>query len=130
MIPPKNAVVTETPTSTFWIDEKGIFCSISKKGIPQTLEEAKKRIDLLRKLLGGKKVCMLLDVTHSGETTKEIQDLAAEELPKLVKAMAILSDSALGRMIVNLFFNIKEQPYPTKMFNDEQVAREWLEQYL
>lgn len=44
--------------------------------------------------------------------------------------MAMLSDSALGRMPANIFFNIKEQPYLTKMFNAEAAAKEWLKQLM
>lgn len=130
MIPPKNAVVTETPTSTYWFDENGIFCFVSKKSAPRSLEEVRKIIEDIKKLVGGKKVCMLLDATNSSESSKEIKDMAAEEFPKFVKAMALLSDSALGKMLVNLFFNIKKQPYPTKMFGDEAEAKTWLKQLL
>ncbi|MCW3070275.1 MAG: hypothetical protein JWO44_165 [Bacteroidetes bacterium] len=130
MVPPKNAKVTETSTSFFWFDENGILCSIAKKAPPQSLEDTIKLMEDFKALLGGKKVCMLLDVTNSGESTREVRDYAAAEFPKLVKAMALVSGSELGKMLANLFFNLKQQPYPTKMFTGEEEAREWLKQYL
>jgi len=51
-------------------------------------------------------------------------------LPRYIKAIAMVSDSALGKMLANLFFTLKKQPYPTKMFTNEQDAKEWLMQYL
>ncbi len=130
MTPPENAKIMEWPTSTSWFDEEGILCSISKKAPRQTLEETRQSVEEFKKITGNKKVCMLADVTNSTETTKEVRDYAAEELPKMIKAIAMLSKSALGKMLANLFFSVKSQPYPVKMFTDEQEARTWLRKYL
>jgi len=130
MQPPENVKVYDWPTSVFWFDEDGILCSVSKKSSPQTLEQAIKTIEEFKKLIGEKKICMLAEASNSGESTKEVRDYAAIEFPKFIKAIAIISKSALGKMLANLFFNIKSQPYPTKMFNDEKEAKEWLKQYL
>ena len=130
MIPPKDANVTETNTSTFWFDENGIFCSVSKKAPPQSLEEAKAGMQQVKNIIGNKKVCLLIDITNGRESTKEVRDYAANEFPKFVKAIAILSNSELGKMLANIFFNLKHQPYPTKMFVEEGEAKNWLKQYL
>ena len=127
---PKNVKLIETPTSTIWFDETGICCSISKKHPPQSLEESKKSVEEFKKLTNGKKVCMLLDITNSSPSSKEIRDYAAEEMPKLVIAIAMISRSPLGRMVANLFFGLKPPSYPTKMFSNEKEAKEWLKQYL
>lgn len=127
---PENVTVTDWKTSFFWFDESGILCSVSKKHPPQTLEESKKTVEKFKKLINGKKVCLLIDVTHSSESTKEVRDYAAAEFPKFVKAMAMISESALGKMLANLFFRIKKQPYPIRMFTNEFQAKEWLKQYL
>ena len=128
--PPKNAKVYDYPTSTMWFDENGILCSISKKSPPQTMEEAKESIKKFVALTGGKKVCMLSDNTHSSPPSKEMRDFAAEIIPTLAKAIAIISNSPVGKMAANLFFSISKQPYPVKMFNDEMEAKKWLKQYL
>jgi hypothetical protein len=130
MQPPKNAKITEFPTSTCWFDEDGILYSISKKAPPQSMEETVKVVEDFKKMLGGKKVCMLADVTYSAESTKEVRDYAAKIFPDFIKAIAMISKSALGKMLANLFFTLKEQPYPTKMFNDEEEARQWLKQFI
>lgn len=130
MKPPLNAKVYDWPSSTFWFDEDGILCSISKKTAPQTMEEVIKEVEGFKKIIGDKKVCMLADVTNNSESTREVRNYAAVELPKIIKAIAMVSKSALGKMLANLFLSIKSQPYPTKMFNDETEAREWLKQFL
>lgn len=130
MEPPKNAKVYDWETSTFWFEDNGMLCSISKKVPPQSLEKTIKTVEEFKNMIGDKKICMLVDATNSAESTREIRDYAAVEFPKFVKAIAIISKSALGKMLANLFFTLKTQPYPTKMFNDETEAREWLKQYL
>lgn len=127
---PKNLDLIETATSTVWFDENGICCSVSKKHPPQSLEETKKAVEDFKKLTNGKKICMLLDITNSTPSSKEVRDYAAEEMPNLVIAIAMISQSPLGRMVANLFFGLKPPPYPTKMFSNEKEAKEWLKQYL
>ncbi len=130
MVLPENTEVIEFPTSTMWFDENGILCSIAKKVPQQTVEEAKKTMEELRKITGGKKICLLSDSTHSTPLNKEMRDYAAEVMPEIAKAVAVISRSAVGKMAANLFFSIKKQPFPVKMFSDENEAKEWLKQYL
>jgi len=130
MVLPQNTEVFEFQTSTMWFDENGILCSIAKKVPQQTVEEAKKTMEELRKITGGKKVCLLSDSTDSTPLNKEMRDYAAKVIPEIAKAIAVISRSAVGKMVANLFFSIKKQPYPVKMFSDEREAKEWLKQYL
>jgi hypothetical protein len=127
---PANAKIMEWPTSTIWFDESGILYSISKKVPQPSLEETKKILEEFKSIIGDRKVCMLIDVTNTSESSRELREYAAEEFPKFVKAIAMVSGSALGKMLANLFFTLKTQPYPTKMFTNEVDAREWLKQYL
>lgn len=129
MKPPENAKLIETRTATLWIDEEGILYSISKKGPAETLEETQKSVEEFKKLFGDKKFCMILDVTNSAPSSREVRQYAAEELPKIIKAAAIIADSVFAKMLTNLFFNLKPPPYPIKMFNNEIDAKEWLLQY-
>lgn len=130
MKPHKSAEIIETPTSTSWFDEEGILCAISKKGIQPTLEERKKRTEEFKKALDGKKICMLVDITNASESSKEAKDYLAEELPKIVKAMAFISKSPLGTMLANLYLGLKPTPFPSKIFSNEADARKWLKDYL
>ena len=122
--------LVEMPGSTIWLDKSGIVYAITKKHPPQTIEQAKASLAEFRRHIGPEKVCLLIDVTHSNETMPEVRDYVAQEFPKIVKAIAMVSGSALGKMVANLFFNLKSQPYPVKMFSDEREAKAWLKQYL
>ena len=127
---PDNVEIHELPTSVLWFDESGILCSVAKKVPQQTIEEAKKTMIDFLKITGGRKVCLLSDSTDSPPADKEMRDYAAEVIPEVAKAVGIISRSAVGKMAANLFFSIKKQPYPVKMFTDENEAKEWLKQYL
>ena len=127
---PANVKVYDFSSAVMWLDEAGILCSVSKKAPAQTVEEARETLEEFKKITGGRKVCMLLDITNSQPNTKEIRDFAAEEIRKIAKAIAMISSSALGKMIANLYFGLKPPTYPAKMFTNEQDARNWLKQYL
>lgn len=128
---PDPAKIIELPNSSVWFDESGILCCISKKGIgDQTLEQVMETMAGFHRIIGPEKVCMLIDVTYSAESSREVRAYASQELPKVVKAIAVVSSSALGKMVANLFFRLKAQPYPAKMFNNEKDARAWLQKYL
>ena len=126
---PDDVEVHDFPTSKFWI-KNGIVYSISKGKGSTTVDEARTLVEDFKKVIGPKKVCLIIDVSNTVETPREVRDYVAEEFPKFIKAIAMLSDSALGKMVANLFFTIKHQPYPTKFFNDVNEAEEWLQQYL
>ncbi len=128
--PPPGVKVHELSTSTIWFDKDGILWSVSKNVPGQSLEESRKTLEEFVKVTGGKKVCLLADVTYSPETSRETREWAAEELPKIVKAVAMVSGSVLGKMLANLFFTLKTQPYPSRMFNSVEEAHAWLKQYL
>jgi hypothetical protein len=130
MVPPKDAVVHDLPTSVIWFDEDGVLYSVAKKVPAQSVEEAKAGIADFMKLTGGKKVCMISDSTDSAAVNKEMRDFAAEVIPQIVKAIAVISRSAVGRMAANLFFSLKKQPYPVKFFDNEVEAKEWIKEYL
>ena len=77
-------------------------------------------------MVGNRKICIIADITNISLTTPDVRNLIAAELPKATRAVAILSGSAIGKMMANLFFSLKPQPFPVKIFDDETAARKWL----
>lgn len=133
MKPPENARIIEWPTSIMWFDEDGILYSSSKPGEPevQTKEESLRQMEKFRKIIGGKKTCMILETNKSARPPrKEDRDWIAKELESVTKAMAIISTSPLSRMVANLFFGFKPPAYPVKFFSNQEEAKAWIKQYL
>lgn len=133
MIPPKNTKVIEWPTSFMWFDEDGILYSSSKPSISvmPTKEESLGQMEEFRKILGGKKSCIILETSSMAPPPKrEDRDWIAKELESVTKAMAIISKSPLSRMVANLFFGLKPPSYPVKFFENEKQAKKWIVKYL
>ncbi|MEI6487877.1 MAG: STAS/SEC14 domain-containing protein [Bacteroidota bacterium] len=124
--PPEGIELLKFPNHVFWFDENGIFCGKSISGKQVDLSEMKEISEKIIAHLHGKKVCMLIDFSNVSQANRETRDFVNSEFPKIAKAAALLSQNPLGRMMANLFFNLKKQPYPTKMFDKEEDAKRWL----
>jgi hypothetical protein len=119
--------------STAWLDHDGIFYSVPNEGAPpqQSIDEIKKEMNALRKIIGDKKVCMILESNSKATSPpKEQRDFIADEINSVAKAIAIISSSPLSRMVANLFFSFKPPEYPYKMFSNVSEAKAWIKQYL
>lgn len=125
-----NTQVYETELSVMWFDEEGIFCSVTKKDVVITKERLQLTFEFIRSQAGSKKICWLGEISKASFPTDEARDYAGEETPKLVKALALITNSVISRMIANVFLTLKKPSYPTRMFTNEANAREWLRQYL
>lgn len=129
MTPPINAKVYEGELADFWFDDQGILCAVSKM-VPRTVENQQGNYELIRKITGGKRVCLLADNTLTYEHDDTTRKLMAEEIPKVFKAMAVFSRTVFGQAVSDTFLYYHGAPVPIKTFKDEKEAREWLQQYL
>jgi hypothetical protein len=75
---------------------------------------------------GSEKLRTLGDVTKTEHLSSEVREYITIELPKYIKAMALISATQLGSAIGNFFIKVNPQAYPTQFFNNPQDAEEWL----
>jgi hypothetical protein len=132
MMPPKNADVVETKTGYYWFED-GILCSVRKPDGPNlTPEERKREREEFINRYGMKQHCLLIDGKYIKPSTRQEREDAAAEMPKLVKALAIIVHNPMGRIVINLFMGLQKPPYPVKTFKpgEWQKAKEWLKQYM
>lgn len=122
--------VFETPTSSACFDENGILCTVYKKNAVLSKEGLEKSFEIIKSRAKGEKICWLGEVSNLTASDKEARDFAAIETPKFVKALALIVNSPLSRMVANLYLMLKKPAYPTRLFTDHEKAREWLKQYL
>ena len=59
---PDNVKIYEGELASFWFDEFGILCAVSKK-VTRTIEKQKANYALIREITGNKRVCLLADNT-------------------------------------------------------------------
>lgn len=108
----------------------GYLYSVPKPGpaVDQSREEMLKEVEKFKQITGGQKVNMIVEAhPHRESPRKEDREFIAQQLAEVTNAMAILTPSALSRMVANLFFLFNPAPYPVKMFVSESDAKEWLE---
>ena len=127
--PPENVPSFETQIATFWFDEEGILNSISKNPT-RTVANTRENFELVKKISGNKKVCLLVYLTRSGVPDQETRKFVAKNLPEVYNAMAMISKPGLAKFIMNFLFRLNAPPIPMKTFSDEKEARVWLKQYL
>lgn len=125
---PTDRPIFEGDIATYWMDD-GILVSLSKSPM-RTVKNITENVALVQKMTGNKPVPLLIYLSDSPVPDKETRRFSTEQLPKIYKAMAMISEPGLAKFIMNILFKLQPPPIPTKNFTDEQEAKEWLKQYL
>src|ERR1051325_1366819 len=125
--PPPHALESEIAIS--WLGDDGILYSVSKPPT-RTIENVKDNIEVVRKITGGKKTCILVFLCPSGKPTRATREYVAKVLPDVYTAMAMVSSSGLGKVIMNFIFRLNKPSIPMKTFSNASEAKEWLKNYL
>ena len=127
---PEGIEPHQTSLSVMWFDREGIFYSVTQKNTVLRKSNLAETFAYIRSVSPEKKVCWIGDVTDIPPPEKEARDFAAEETPKLIKALALITNSSLSKMIAEIFMLVKKPPYPTRMFTNAADARAWIRSYL
>jgi hypothetical protein len=91
-----------------------------KKAPPCILPE-----EILR-ITGRTKNRIIIDISHCLPLSKETRDELAEKLPELTSAMALVSTTVYGKLVAEIFFTLKPQPYAHRLFESMEKAEGWL----
>src|SRR4051812_4690672 len=128
MIIPTDREIFEGEIATYWMDN-GILVSLSKN--PQrTVANIGSNVTLVKRITNNRRVPLLIYLSNSPVPDKETRKFAAEQLPVIYSAMAMVSKPGLAKFIMNILFMLKPPPIPMKSFTDEKPAKDWLKQYL
>lgn len=125
---PTDRPVIEGEIATYWF-EGGILVSLSKS-IKRTVDNIRGNVALVQEISGGKPVPLLIYLTNSPVPDKETRRYSAAQVPRIYKAMAMVSKPGLAALVMKMVFALKPAPIPMKHFTDDGEAREWLKQYL
>ena len=127
--PPYNTEVFEGEIATYWIDNYGILISVSKNP-KRTIDNITNNIALVKQITKNKIVPLLIYLSNSPVPDKQTRKFAAEQLPGIYSAMAMVSKSGLGKLIMNMLFKFKPPPIPIKTFGNDKEAKQWLKRFL
>ena len=128
--PPPNAL--EVAVGKVWIDGEGIIRTLMHQSDSYGVEQAQEHIAAYAKLANGKKVPILADIRRltTGADREARQFYASEAGAKHTKAVALLVQSDVTRLLANFFFRFHKPAYPSRMFTNEVEAVEWLRGFL
>jgi len=97
------------------------------EGFYGELEDGKNIVKTFEKLKGKEKCLVLIVAPENGSFTKENREyVASEEVSKIVKADAFVIRSLGVKLLMNGYLRINKPNRPTRFFNSENSAVEWL----
>ncbi|MDB4533880.1 hypothetical protein N9242_03340 [Vicingaceae bacterium] len=120
----------ETSTAEYYIDAD-IFFIRAKQDADFTLEAVIEGVDVRKKMQQGKIFPVLMDTRLMFQSAKEANEYgASKDVSELSSAMAILVGTSMSARIIGNFFIKFNKPFvPTKLFNSEEKAIEWLNSF-
>ncbi|MBL0066160.1 MAG: STAS/SEC14 domain-containing protein [Bacteroidetes bacterium] len=127
--PPDNIQLIKGEIADYWYSRDGILFSYSKNP-KRTVKNITENIALVKSITNNKVIPLLIYLSDSPVPDKATRTFAAEQLPNVYKAMAMVSKPGLSKFIMNILFRLKPPAIPMKSFTDDQKAREWLLQFV
>ena len=127
--PPDKLQLIKGEIADYWYAPDGILFSYSKNP-KRTVKNLTENIALVKSITNNKVIPLLIYLSDSPVPDKATRTFAAEQLPNVYKAMAMVSKPGLSKFIMNILFRLKPPAIPMKSFTDDQKAREWLIQFV
>src|SRR5262245_47339667 len=117
----------DTRTAAIVLTE-GVVTVRVRPGAQQTVADAQANIEAALTEAAGRRSPILVDITVALTLDAEVRRYySGTVLIDGFTAMALLvKANPLGRMIGNIYLRVANTLIPTRLFNDEPAAREWL----
>ena len=110
--------------------EEGILTMRMHKKSNIDIDEAKKIHEAASQLSGDKVHCNLVDIRNMTFMSSEARKFFGVQNKKTVKAIAVISNAAFHKPLINLYMKFSRPSLPTKFFNEEAIAKNWLKEQL
>jgi hypothetical protein len=118
----------ENDYAEFWTEDDILFF-IYKPGIVMNLEAAKLVVADRISIQKSTPYPVLCDMRGIKDSDKPARDYLAKEGSTLVKAVAVLIESPVTKIMANFYLTISRPTVPTKMFTDKAQALEFLKNF-
>jgi hypothetical protein len=116
-----------TSLGQYWLHE-GIL-HFQASNAQRTLSRIHDNFDIIKKAVNYRKVCLLADLSDIAPVDKPERDYMIREIQETYKAVALVSDSAMGNLVAKMFLTLKEPNFPAMKFDSEKEATVWLMQF-
>ena len=119
--PPENIELIKGEIADYWYAPDGILYSYSKNST-RTVKNITENIALVKSITNNKIIPLLIYLSNTPIPDKATRNFAAEQLPNVYSAMAMVSKPGLSKFIMNILFSIKPPAIPMKSFTDDKKA--------
>jgi hypothetical protein len=126
---PTDRPIFEGEIATYWLEDDGILVSLSKS-TPRTVETIANNVALVKRVTNNTRVPLLINLSRSPVPDRATRAFSTQPLPVVYRAMAMVSEPGLSRLIMSILFRFQQPPIPMKSFTDDAAARACLRQYL
>lgn len=95
-----------------------------------SLDMAKEQLSRINDMGSNGKVFVIMDLTEIQGIDKEArQYLASDEAGRIFEAQAYVTRSTSSKIIGNFIMNFNKPACPVKLFNSEEKAVEWFDEF-
>ncbi|MFZ6009124.1 MAG: hypothetical protein ACOYXT_02155 [Bacteroidota bacterium] len=115
----------ENDFAEFWV-ENGILFFVYKQGVTLDVEAAKRIVADRVKAQKNVSYPVFCDMRGIKDIDKNARDYLAKEGSQLVKAVGVLIESPVTKIMGNFYLKINQPLTPTRMFTDKNNALEFL----
>ncbi len=120
-----NRIVTQT--GEVWLGEDGIIRIEIRNPREHTLEDARECVDAVRRAGLGVRRPLMSRIAAPGPMTSEARIYyASEDAARAITALAMVSNSTLGRIVANILIGLNATPIPMRLFGSEEAGLHWL----
>lgn len=114
--------------ASIWSDEDGLSWLTFDEDAEITLEDFIYLLECAKQTrLESEYYRVLVDLRTNPSISKEARDFAASpELQTYISAFAILANELSMKLVGNFFIHFHKPGQPTKIFTEEEAARQWL----
>lgn len=127
--PSGNIQLIKCEIADYWYAPDGILYSYSRNP-KRTVKNITENIALVKSITDNKIIPLLIYLSNSPVPDKATRKFAAEQLPNVYSAMAMVSKPGLSKFIMNILFRLKPPSIPMKSFADDNQAKKWLAQFV
>lgn len=125
-----TAATAATRVCTFQMDPAGFVRAVMNEGARFELRDAEECVAATFDVAGRRPTPVLVDMRGVLSQTREAREyFVCEETAARLRAVALLVESPLSRLLGNFFLRKTAHRVPTRMFTDERAARAWLAEH-
>lgn len=126
---PENVI--EITAYWTWMGSDGIARTKVKPNFDVVLTHAMENSVAVNSLIKDKKFPLLIDARGIHSISREAREFfTTRGRDTNINSMAVIIKSTISRVVGNFFMGINKPAVPTRLFENEKEAEEWLKEFL